>query len=217
VHRFAGARTPDERAAVDTVLRDFFHLDGDVYRHHRCDAEIERAYVRIEAARSNGLKGGRPRKNPAGYQWVPSANPAVTQTEPSTNPDKSSPVSRHQIPVNTPPSEVAPQAQLALIPATPRATTLRAVPPSPPPAFDGHNAEALNCKSIVAIAVGWELPGEWGMDAEALGFKAHEVMRQAEIFRQYWTAGKGSGTRRSVKGWRQSWSNWLSKAAKDQR
>ncbi len=89
--------------------------------------------------------------------------------------------------------------------------------PNPPPAFDGNNAEALNGKSVVPIAAGWELPEQWGIDAESLGWKPGEVLREAEKFRQYWTAGKGTGTRRSVKGWRQTWSNWLDKAAKDRR
>jgi hypothetical protein len=89
--------------------------------------------------------------------------------------------------------------------------------PEPPPPFDGENAEALNGKAIVTLAAAWELPEEWGLDAERLGWKPAEVIRQSERFRQYWTQGRGQGTRRSVKGWRQTWSNWLEKAAKDAR
>lgn len=92
---------------------------------------------------------------------------------------------------------------------------LRADPPTPPPPFDGSNAEVLNGKSVVTLAPAWELPEEWGIDAEALGFKPAEVIREAEKYRQFFVAGKGAGTRRSVKGWRQSWSNWLGRAAKD--
>lgn len=92
-----------------------------------------------------------------------------------------------------------------------------AAPPTPPPSFDGRNAETLNGKAVVPIAKAFELPGEWGLDAEALGFKPGEVMREAEKFRQFFASGRGSGTRRSVKGWRQSWSNWLDKASKDKR
>lgn len=94
-------------------------------------------------------------------------------------------------------------------------SALRAPPPPPP--FDGKNSESLNGKAIVQIAGDWELPEQWGVDAEALGWKPAQVLREAEKFRQYWTAGKGQGKRRTVKGWRQSWSNWLEKAAKDQR
>lgn len=41
--RLAGARTDEERAAVQTVLDEFFMLDeaAGMYRHARCDREIE--------------------------------------------------------------------------------------------------------------------------------------------------------------------------------
>lgn len=89
----------------------------------------------------------------------------------------------------------------------------RADPPTPPPAFDGNNAKALNGKHVVPIAAGFELPEEWGCDAERLGWAPGEVLREAEKYRQYFVSGKGAGKRRSVKGWRQSWSTWLGKAA----
>lgn len=88
---------------------------------------------------------------------------------------------------------------------------------TPPPAFDGKNSEALNGKAVVEIAQAWELPEQWGLDAEALGWKPREVLLEAEKFRQYWTQGRGMGTRRAVKSWRQSWSTWLSKAAAEKR
>ena len=90
-------------------------------------------------------------------------------------------------------------------------------PPASPPDFDGNNAEALNGKAVVALSASWELPEAWGVDAEALGWKPGEVLHEAEKFRQYWTAGKGAGTRRGVKGWRQGWSAWLGKAAETKR
>lgn len=96
-------------------------------------------------------------------------------------------------------------------------SALRSAPPTSPPDFDGKNAETLNGKAVVALSLAFELPEDWGFDAEALGFKPAMVLREGEKFRQYWTAGKGSGTRRAVKGWRQTWSNWLEKAAKDAR
>lgn len=88
-------------------------------------------------------------------------------------------------------------------------------PPTPPPAFNGKNANSLNGKAVVQLSADWCLPDQWGLDAEALGFKPSEVIREAEKMRQWATEGKGKGTRRSVKGWRQTWSNWLEKAAKD--
>jgi hypothetical protein len=112
----------------------------------------------------------------------------------------------------------------SLIPDSPNheedvsAASLRAAPPSaPPPAFDGNNGEVLNGKAVVQLDARWELPESWGLDAEALGWKPAQVLREAERFRQYWVVGDGKGKRRSVKGWRQSWSNWLGKAERMQR
>jgi hypothetical protein len=82
----------------------------------------------------------------------------------------------------------------------------------PLPPFNGANASVLNGKAIVALAQGFELPDDWGLDAEALGWRPSEVLHEAERFRQYWTVGKGAGKRRSVRGWRQSWSTWLKHA-----
>lgn len=83
----------------------------------------------------------------------------------------------------------------------------------PTPAFLGdENAELLNGRHVAPLAAAWELPAQWGFDAEALGWKPADIVKEAEKFRQYWVSGNGKGTRRSVKGWRQSWSNWLSKA-----
>ena len=67
------------------------------------------------------------------------------------------------------------------------------------------------------LASTWELPEAWGVDAENLGFTPPEILRESERFRQYWVSGKGAGTRRSLKGWRQSWSNWLAKVEPQRR
>lgn len=42
VERLIGVRSKEERAALQDVLSEFFTVDGDVYRHARCDREIER-------------------------------------------------------------------------------------------------------------------------------------------------------------------------------
>lgn len=79
-HRLARAKSEDERAAVDAVLLEFFTLQDGVYRNRRADAEIEAARVRIEAARANGGKGGRPSKKPSPN---PVGNPEETQQKPT--------------------------------------------------------------------------------------------------------------------------------------
>jgi hypothetical protein len=82
-----------------------------------------------------------------------------------------------------------------------------------PADFTGDsNLKDISSKAMVAISRAFELPAEWGTDAESLGWKPRQILKESERFRQYWTVGKGQGKRRTVKGWRQAWSNWLSKA-----
>jgi hypothetical protein len=81
-----------------------------------------------------------------------------------------------------------------------------------PPFTGDADIASINPKARVLIAKAWELPIAWGEDAEKLGWKPGQIIKESEKYRQYWTDGKGAGTRRTIKGWRQAWSNWLSKA-----
>ncbi len=145
---------------------------------------------------------------PKECEWL---NPSATLSEPFLN-QKQEQKQEQEEPTSI---DVGSGTAVSAAPPTTPPRSASPIPPKPPEPFDGTNAEALNGKSVVTLAVHWELPEQWGFDAEALGFKPAEVLREAEKFRQYWTAGKGAGTRRNVKGWRQTWSNWLEKAAKD--
>lgn len=58
--RLVGARSKEEKAAVRTVLQEFFTLGDDGWHQSRADREIETYHAKAEAARANGTKGGRP-------------------------------------------------------------------------------------------------------------------------------------------------------------
>ena len=81
-----------------------------------------------------------------------------------------------------------------------------------PPYLGDENEAEIPTRAVVLIAADWELPESWGSDAERLGWPGGAILKEAEKFRQYWVSGKGAGKRRTVKGWRQSWSNWIAKA-----
>lgn len=73
VYEQACAKSKDERAAVDKVLREFFRLDDGVWRCDEFDRQIERTRAKIERSKQNGRVGGRP----------PRRIPQETQQEPS--------------------------------------------------------------------------------------------------------------------------------------
>lgn len=87
--RLVRAMTIDEQNAVTRVSELFFPISSvDGLRHNkRADEEIVKARARIDAARFNGGKGGRPKKprnNPVGF--IP-----LTQQEPSGVPSAKAP------------------------------------------------------------------------------------------------------------------------------
>lgn len=83
--------------------------------------------------------------------------------------------------------------------------------------FFGTDGEEIQPRAVVRLAKTWELPSEWGEDAERLGHDPPRILKESEKFRQYWVAGKGAGGRKSVRGWRQAWSNWLANSERYQR
>jgi uncharacterized protein YdaU (DUF1376 family) len=102
--RICRAMNKAEQECVRRVVDEFFPVNGDGQRHNsRADRDIEKALKRINSARDNGWKGGRPRKNPTGTQLEPSglsnvnpvgSNPVIkniTQTEPTGNPPETQP------------------------------------------------------------------------------------------------------------------------------
>jgi uncharacterized protein YdaU (DUF1376 family) len=187
------------RRISDEVLRGFVLCDDGRLYHSTLAREAINAYGRkVSFQRRREADAERLRKWRSGTR---------TETPPET-PDETRFVAEgqgqgqgqgqgHEIQIQT-------ASQLAESPAS---------PPTPPPAFAGDaNLKALNGRSVVALADAWELPLQWGLDAESLGWQPPAVVKESERFRQYWTSGNGKGQRRSVKGWRQCWSNWLAKA-----
>lgn len=61
VYRIARARTKDEQAAVDSVLREFFTLADGVWRSARCDEEIAKIGERRQKAVDRARKGAEAR------------------------------------------------------------------------------------------------------------------------------------------------------------
>lgn len=69
------AMSAPERKAVDSVLSRFFRKDGDRWVKGRVQEELTKARARIDAAKENGKRGGRPPKNPDGTWNKPTGFP----------------------------------------------------------------------------------------------------------------------------------------------
>jgi len=85
VQRLAGAHDKAERAAVETILREFFTLCEDGWRQARVDEEVTAYQAKADKARRNGKGGGRPRKtkptnNQDGYSTVIKTEPSEKLT-----------------------------------------------------------------------------------------------------------------------------------------
>jgi uncharacterized protein YdaU (DUF1376 family) len=84
--RLIGARTKEEKAAVEVVLEEFFELGEDGYHNSRCDRELEAKQAKAELNRQVGKLGGRPKKSET--QKEPTNNPNGYETETITVSEK---------------------------------------------------------------------------------------------------------------------------------
>ena len=77
-------RLGNESVTVDTILAEFFVLNGESYFHTRCEKEIKSFKKKAKVNKANGAKGGRPpvvkgiEDNPEETQTVTTPNPNVT-------------------------------------------------------------------------------------------------------------------------------------------
>lgn len=82
--RLCRAMTKVEQEAVRRVADRFFPVGADGQRRNpRADEELAIAQPAITAAKTNGVKGGRPRKNPVGSSGEPTGgHPPTTNLQP---------------------------------------------------------------------------------------------------------------------------------------
>ena len=113
LYRVCRAMTRQEQLAVKAVAEQFFPVSQiDGLRHNqRADREIAKARPKIDAARINGRKGGRPTKEMAGMrmgQEIPpkpgglfsgseTATPPVTPAEPGSKAHQHQHQHQHQL------------------------------------------------------------------------------------------------------------------------
>jgi uncharacterized protein YdaU (DUF1376 family) len=110
VQRLVGARTREERAAVQSVLDEFFELRDDGWHNKRCDEELAKANAQAEANRKTAMEREERRRQRQQTEHEPITNrvekeheslngaehESLRSREPSQTPD-----TRHQTPDST--------------------------------------------------------------------------------------------------------------------
>ena len=183
--RQARARTPEEMAAVEAVLADFFSLDGDRYTQRR----VEQEFVNAEAVAVNnaakGRLGGRPRK--------PKGKPEESRVKAGGKPEESRQLS------NGKPEESREKAG-----AKPEESPSKANPLI----HQSTNKEQEQERS----PSGSRLPAEWEPTPADIAFAEQDApgvdwRHEAAKFRDYWQSKAGKDARKT--NWHQTWRNWL--------
>lgn len=94
LYRICRAMTKDEQSAVRFVADSYFPVGEDGFRHNqRASKELHLAAPSMEAARLNGSKGGRPKKEPIEFS---NENPVGFQEQTDRVPNRKAPHSSEE-------------------------------------------------------------------------------------------------------------------------
>ncbi len=155
VQRLVGAKSRDEREAVETVLREFFEQHADGWHKTRCDEEIHHKQAKAETNQALGRLGGRPKQitdsvipdNPNGSdRKTETVSTSETESNPSHKPVANSQYSQgisDEIPTSGKPD--LPQCpHLVLIDLF--GECCPELPQPKPEMWDGKNAENMRAR-----------------------------------------------------------------------
>lgn len=166
---------------VETVLKEFFTLDEGVWRNKHCEAVLLEYRDFLKKQKENGIKGGRPKKNPekpTGFEMEtqnnPNNKPLTTNHKPETN-----------INLNTEDSF--------------NIVSLQAQP---------EKRKSSSVKGF-RMSTDWVLgkdQGEWALK-ERPDLTPDEIRKLSEAFRDYFVAKTGKGS--TSTNWDLNWRNWI--------
>lgn len=153
-------RLRDHEDDVAQVLFEFFTKTESGWMSARCNREIESYKSKADAARSNGKRGGRPKKttqeepknNPLGFSGFDSANPELTHTKANQEP-----ITINQEPITT---HIEADASGDARDDLPEPHELGKQSSS-----NGHPLAGVACKAIKMTGVGMVNPGHPKLNA----------------------------------------------------
>lgn len=183
---FRRLRMASESVTAQQIIDEFFTKTERGYIHSRCDELLKEYRKTAKNNRSNGAKGGRPKKGAASEetQTKPSGLLPETQEEPTNNPNQEPETNNQEPETNL--KALAPQQA-----ATPKKRATRLSEDWRPTA-EYWEAAALINKSITQ---------EW-------------FTSTASKFRDYWIAKSGKDATKAD--WLATWRNWIRRDVESQ-
>lgn len=166
--------------------------DRHVFSRDRRGVIYNRRLVRDEQIRRENSKNGRK-----------GGNPNLSKTK-----EKSAPVNP------TPPTPDKPISSLVL--SLEEETHSKTESESDRPSVVTGHAQKPK-QAVHPIPPNWQPTPEQVAFVVALGLDEFSVKRMAVAFAGYWSSGRGAGTKRSSKGWNQTWMTWAKREADNHR
>lgn len=224
VQRLIGARSKEEREAVETVLSEFFELQDDGWHQSRCDAEIA-SFHEKQAGKEGKRESAKERQRRArerranlfevlrGHSIVPAWTTTTVELEAllsrvtgvGESHTVTPPVTRDDTATQTPDTKhQSPDTSLQ----TPGVSVgAQDDVPSPSPA-----ADAPATPRGTRLAADWQLPKAWGdwALAELTGWTPDTVRLEAAKFSDFWHAKTGKDATKAD--WAATWRNWCRNA-----
>lgn len=239
------ARTEEEREAVRIVLAEFFRLTPEGWIHTRCDREIESFRAKVDQARENGRRGGRPvagKKTATAEEKIPPAAEEIPPAQEKAGPDIAAfldkterdnsgllkitdPVFlgflRKTNPVFAGFSEITDPVISGLSEKTQPKANHEPLTINQEPLTNNHgrkeHARELPPLAGCRLPEDWTLPEEWRQWAaeSPRNLSLQKIDEEATWFKNYWL--KCEGARAYKWDWRATWRNWIEKVPPSRR
>ena len=97
--RLVGARTREEKNAVETVLNEFFTLESDGWHNRRCDAELEKANAQADTNRKIAEDREAKRRERLGHDLDTNRSVSRDTNRSTVGQPSQTPDTRHQTPL----------------------------------------------------------------------------------------------------------------------
>ncbi|WP_421707154.1 hypothetical protein [Algihabitans sp.] len=205
-----GTRPRDIAAAITRLIaaRKCLETDGKL-RQPRMEVEVQRAAGRIQSARENGARGGRPAKQNKDLGKAPGSGEGTLT------------VNRQPATLNDSPASPVGEAAIPKVPED------RGALRTGPRAAGASSGQTRGSKTMAEGgrardgSRGHRLPDDWSpspqarLTAQEEGLTDDEIDRCADKFRDYWHAQPGAKGRKCD--WQATWRNWVRREVDDGR